>query len=63
MNPTPKIPRGWRKIKEGEIIQQGDKYRQNYYHPHCWKLFSLCVGSAALYDEGSLYIRRVKGRK
>ena len=59
MNPTPKIPRGWKKIRPGWIIRRGDKYNLG----DKWVSFIYFIGDPAVIAEGETYIRRVKGRK
>ena len=56
MNPTPKIPRGWRKLRKRSILHELDRW----WRGDRWA----DVQRVGLKGFSSLiYIRRVKGRK
>ena len=59
MNPTPKIPRGWRRLRKNELIQCGDKFLA---YAGIWRP-THALASTPRFRPAMIYIRRVKGRK
>ncbi len=54
---TPKIPKGWRKVRRLSTIKEGDRYWSltiKSWHP------TLCAGCRTRFFGGLTYIRRIQ---